>query len=215
MDKGTSVLIMTENSGFAAYALWNALKLHFTSESYDYFKYNGKTNVSKQTFTTNKSKYQFYKLSRKYDLDELKNFYVANFIQGKGDWVGDLLQDGDENYTKWQKTQQSLTYTFENDIMYMFDSVDGAEFWHIDDYFKPIDGGWPMLITKMMHDKISLETVCILVDIFGCMPKWEKQITEDIIWPTHRRIIKKYTPFIQYDKEKFTKFLKEKIKEYA
>jgi len=206
---------MTENSGFAAYSLWNALKLHFTSESYDYFKYNGKTNVSKQTFTTNKSKYQFYKLSRKYDLDELKNFYVANFIQGKGDWVGDLLQDGDENYTKWQKTQQSLTYTFENDIMYMFDSVDGAEFWHIDDYFKPIDGGWPMLITKMMHDKISLETVCILVDIFGCMPKWENQITEDIIWPTHRRIIKKYTPFIQYDKEKFTKFLKEKIKEYA
>jgi hypothetical protein len=206
---------MTENSGFAAYALWNALKLHFTSESYDYFKYNGKTNVSKQTFTINKSKYQFYKLSRKYDIEELKNFYIANFIQGKGDWVGDLLQDGDENYTKWQKTQQSLTYTFENDIMYMFDSVDGAEFWHIDDYFKPIDGGWPMLITKMMHDKISLETVCILVDIFGCMPKWEKQITEDIIWPTHRRIIKKYTPFIQYDKEKFTKFLKEKIKEYA
>jgi hypothetical protein len=206
---------MTENSGFAAYALWNALKLHFTSESYDYFKYNGKTNVSKQTFTINKSKYQFYKLSRKYDIEELKNFYIANFIQGKGDWVGDLLQDGDENYTKWQKTQQSLTYTFENDIMYMFDSVDGAEFWHIDDYFKPIDGGWPMLITKMMHDKISLETVCILVDILGCMPKWEKQITEDIIWPTHRRIIKKYTPFIQYDKEKFTKFLKEKIKEYA
>jgi len=206
---------MTENTGFAAYALWNALKLHFTSESYDYFKYNGKTNVSKQTFTTNKSKYQFYKLSRKYNLEELKNFYIANFIQGKGDWVGDLLQDGDENYTKWQKTQQSLTYTFENDIMYMFDSVDGAEFWHIDDYFKPVDGGWPMLITKMMHEKISLETVCILGDILGCMPKWEKQITEDIIWPTHRRIIKKYTPFILYDKEKYKQILKEKIKEYA
>ena len=206
---------MTENTGFAAYALWNALKLHFTSESYDYFKYNGKTNVSKQTFTTNKSKYQFYKLSRKYNLDELKNFYIANFIQGKGDWVGDLLQDGDENYTKWQKTQQSLTYTFENDIMYMFDSVDGAEFWHIDDYFKPIDGGWPMLITKMMHEKISLETVCILIDILGCMTKWEKQITEDIIWPTHQRIIKKYTPFIPYDKEKYKQILKEKIKEYA
>ena len=206
---------MSENTGFAAYALWNALKLHFTSESYDYFKYNGKTNVSKQTFTINKSKYQFYKLSRRYDLEELKNFFIANFIQGKGDWVGDLLQDGDENYTKWQKTQQSLTYTFENDIMYMFDSVDGAEFWTIEDYFKPIDGGWPMLITKMMHNKISLETVCILVDILGCMPKWEKQITEDIIWPTHRRIIKKYTPFILYDKEKCKQILKEKIKEYA
>ena len=206
---------MTENTGFAAYALWNALKLHFTSDSYDYFKYNGKTNVSKSTFSTNKSKYHFYKLSRKYNLEELKDFYIANFIQGKGDWVGDLLQDGDENYTKWQKTQQSLTYTFENDIMYMFDSVDGAEFWHIDDYFKPIDGGWPMLITKMMHDKIKLETVCILIDIFDCMPRWEKQITDDIIWPTHRRIIKKYTPFINYDKQKFKEILKEKIKEHA
>ena len=206
---------MTENTGFAAYALWNALKLHFTSDSYDYFKYNGKTNVSKSTFSTNKSKYHFYKLSRKYSLEELKDFYIANFIQGKGDWVGDLLQDGGENYTKWQKTQQSLTYTFENDIMYMFDSVDGAEFWHIDDYFKPIDGGWPMLITKMMHDKIKLETVCILIDIFDCMPRWEKQITEDIVWPTHRRIIKKYTPFINYDKQKFKEILKEKIKEHA
>jgi len=206
---------MTENTGFAAYALWNALKLHFTSDSYDYFKYNGKTNVSKSTFSTNKSKYHFYKLSRKYNLEELKDFYIANFIQGKGDWVGDLLQDGDENYTKWQKTQQSLTYTFENDIMYMFDSVDGAEFWHIDDYFKPIDGGWPMLITKMMHDKIKLETVCILIDIFDCMPRWEKQITEDIIWPTHRRIVKKYTPFINYNKQKFKEILKEKIKEHA
>ena len=206
---------MTENTGFAAYALWNALKLHFTSDSYDYFKYNGKTNVSQSTFTTNKSKYQFYKLSRKYDLEELKNFYVANFIEGKGDWVGELLQDGEENYLKWQKRQQSLTYTFENDIMYLLDKVDGAEFWTMDDYFKPFDGGWPNIITKLMQNKISLETVCILIDIVGCMPRWEKQITDDLVWPTWRRLIKRYTPFIQYDKDKFKKLLKEKIKEYA
>ena len=206
---------MTENTGFASYALWNSLKLHFTSSSYDYFKYHGKTNVSKQSFTIRKDKYQFSKLSRKYSLEELKDFYVANFINGNGDWVGNLLQDGDENYTKWQKIQQSLTYTFENDIIYLFDSVDGAEFWSMDDYFKPIDGGWPMLITKLMQDKIKLETVCILIDIVGCMPRWEKQITEDIIWPTWHRTITKYTPFIKYDKDKFLHILKKKIKEYA
>lgn len=206
---------MTENTGFAAYALWNALKLHFTSNTYDYFKYHGKTNVSQSTFTVNKSKYQFYKLSRKYELEELKNFYVSNFIEGNGDWVGDLIQNGEDNYTKWQKKIQSLTYTFENDIIYLFDSVDGAEFWSMEDYFKCVDGGWPMLITKLMHNKISLETVCILVDILGCMPRWDKQVKEDIIWPTQQRIIKKYTPFIEYDKDKFKQILKEKIKEYA
>jgi hypothetical protein len=207
---------MTENTGFAAFALYNALKLHFTSDSYDYFKYNGKTNVSKQSFTVRKDKYQFYKLSRKYDLENLKNYYVANFINGNGNWVGDMLgPEGEDNYTEWQKTMQSLTYTTENDTIQLFDGVDGAEFWSMDDYFKPIDGGWPMIITKLMHGKIKLETVCILIDVIGCMPRWEKQITEDIIWPTHQRIIKKYTPFIQYDKNEFTRFLKEKIKEYA
>lgn len=207
---------MTENTGFAAYALWNALKLHFTSNSYDYLKYHGKTNVSKQSFTVRKDKYYFYKLSRKYNMDELKEFYIANMIAGNGEWVGEMVgPNGEENYTKWQKTQQSLTYTFENDIMYLFDSVDGAEFWSMDDYFKPIDGGWPMLITKLMQKKITLETVCILIDIVGCMPRWEKQITEDIVWPSHHRLITKYTPFIDYDKVKFLHILKKKIKEYA
>jgi hypothetical protein len=206
---------MTENTGFAAFALYNALKLHFTSDSYDYFKYHGKTNVSKQTFSTRKDKYHFYKLSRKYNLDELKNFYVANFVSGNDKWVGSMLQDGEENYTKWSKTQQSLTYTVENEIIDLFDKVDGAEFWSMEDYFKPIDGGWPNIITRLMQDKLSLETVCILVDVIGCMPRWEKEITEDIIWPSNQRIIKKYTPFIDYDKAKFTRFLKEKIKEYA
>lgn len=206
---------MTENTGFEAYALWNALKLHFTSDSYDYFKYNGKTNVSRQSFTTNKSKYQFYKLSRKYDLEELKLFYVANFIEGKGDWVGELVQDGEENYQKWQKRQQSLTYTFENDIIHLLDKVDGAEFWTMDDYFKPIDGGWPNIITMLMQGKLSLETVCVLIDIVGCMPRWEKQITDDILWPTWHRLIKKYTPFIRYDKDKFLHILKKRIREYA
>ena len=206
---------MTENTGFEAYKLYTSLKLHFTSDSYDAIKYSYKTNVSKQSFTVRKDKYQFYKLSRKYELEELKNFYISNFIQGNGDWVGDLIQNGDDNYTKWKKTQESLTYTFENDTTYLFDSVDGAEFWSMDDYFKCIDGGWPMLITKLMQNKISLETVCILVDILGCMPRWEKEITDDLIWPTQQRMIKKYTPFIQYDKKKYTQFLKEKIKEYA
>jgi len=201
---------MTENSGFAAYALWNALKLHFTSESYDYFKYNGKTNVSKQTFTTNKSKYQFYKLSRKYDLDELKNFYVANFIQGKGDWVGDLLQDGDENYTKWQKTQQSLTYTFENDIIVLLDKVENPN-----DLLVVRNNQFPKLMQYATQGDISLETLIILDDLMNFFPMWEKEIYDDIVWPNFKTKCVKYKPFLHYDKDKFKQILKEKIKEYA
>jgi len=201
---------MTENTGFAAYALWNALKLHFTSDSYDYFKYHGKTNVSKQTFTTNKSKYQFYKLARKYNLEDLKNFYIANFIEGKGDWVGDLLQDGESNYTKWQKRQQSLTYTFENDIMYLFDKVDKP-----DDLLLVKSNEFPKLLQYLMSGSISIEAVIILNGIMKFIPMWNKQIYDDIVWPSWHRKIEKYTPFIQYDKNKFLHILKKKIHEQA
>ena len=109
---------MEENTGYAAFTLYNSLKLHFTSKSYCYFKYHGKTNVSAVTFLKRKDKYSFYKLSRKYSLDELKDFYVANFLEGDK-WVGDMAKDGEEVYKKWQKTQQSLTYNFENDIVYL------------------------------------------------------------------------------------------------
>lgn len=201
---------MTENTGFVAYALWNALKLHFTSDSYDYFKYNGKTNVSKQTFTTNKSKYHFYKLSRKYNLEELKDFYVANFIQGKGDWVGDLLQDGDENYTKWQKTQQSLTYTFENDIIVLLDKVENPN-----DLLVVRSNEFPKLMQYTTQGDVTLETLIILNDLMNFFPMWEKEIYDDIVWPNFKNKCVKYKPFLHYDKEKFKQILKEKIKENA
>jgi hypothetical protein len=201
---------MTENTGFAAYALWNALKLHFTSDSYDYFKYNGKTNVSKQTFSIRKDKYQFYKLSRKYSLEELRNFYVANFVYGKSDWVGELLQDGNENYLKWQKIIQSLTYTFENDIVHLLDEVEKPN-----DLLLVRSNEFPKLLQSVMNYSISIETVIILNDIMNFFPMWKKQIDDDIVWPDWQRRIEKYSPFIHYDKSKLKNILKEKIKEYA
>jgi len=198
---------MTENTGFEAYRMYSALKLHFTSDSYDYFKYNGKTNVSKQTFTTNKSKYQFYKLSRKYGMEDLRNFYVANFINNNANWVGDMLTpDGDANYTKWQKTQQSLTYIFENDTIYLFEKYKPSEM------FKT-SGNYPNLLNELMAGNIQIETVAYMNMIMGFLPVWKKEIQEDIIWPNWESKLRKYQPFI-FDEGKIQKFesiLRERI----
>ena len=116
-------MILEENTGFGAYAIYNSIHLHFTSSSYNYHKYNGKTNVSKDSFLKRKDKYHFYKLSRKYpNKEEMKNFLVANFVENDQMWVGDLLNDGAiDNYRRRQKVLQSLTYTFENDIKNVFE----------------------------------------------------------------------------------------------
>jgi hypothetical protein len=201
---------MTENSGYAAFAMYNSLKLHFTSKSYDYFKYHGKTNVSSVTFLKNKSKYQFYKLARKYNLDELKDFYIANFLEGDK-WVGEIANaDGEEVYKKWQKTQQSLTYTFENDIMYLL-SNGGSP----DEMLEVKPNSYPVLMHLVQLKQVSLETLCILNDIMKFFPMWDKKIDDDIVWPDFKMKCEKYTPFLNYDKVKFKAILKEKIKEYA
>ena len=81
-------------TGYEAFCLFQAIKLHFTSASYDFFKYNGKSNISVTAFENRKDKYHFYKLSRKFPNKEmLIEFLVANFLEKDKLWVGDLLNE--------------------------------------------------------------------------------------------------------------------------
>ena len=201
---------MTENTGFEAFALYNALKTHFTSSSYDFFKYNGKTNVSKDSFMKNKAKYQFYKLSRKYSLEQLRNFFLANFIYGDSTWVGEMLgPEGDKAYSKWQKTNQSLTYVFENDIIRLVGNDAPDQMLIVN------DGQHPELLREVMSGTIAIETMVILNDIMNFFPMWNRKISDDIIWPNWRLKCEKYAPFVTYDKVKFKNILKEIVIEHA
>ena len=188
-----------DNHGYSAFALYNSIKLHFTSTSYDYFKYHGKTNISESTFLKRKDKYSFYKLSRKYNLEELKNYYVANFLEGDVSWIGSISgADGEECYRKWQTKNQRLTYQFEQDIIFLFDS--SGDCLHVD------NGNHPYLLTMLMRGEVMIETVVILNDLMGFLPMWKKKIVDDIIWPTWCQRIEKYAPFVRYDKVKLSRF---------
>ena len=74
---------------------------------------------------------------------------------------------------------------------------------------------YPLLMRMVQQKQVALETLCILNDIMNFFPMWDKKIDDDIIWPQWETKIKKYTPFLHYDKEKFKQILKEKVKEYA
>lgn len=197
---------MNENNGYAAYALWNSLKLHFNT-NYDYHKYNGKTNVSKQTFANRKDKYSFYKISRKYSIEEMRDYFVANIVHKDVQWVGEISgSEGEEVYKKWQKRNQRLTYTFENDIVHLLDKYDPVDWLKVTNHY-------PKLLSELMEGNICIETVVILNDLLNFMSMWENKISDDIIWPEYQKKIKKYTPFVLYQKEKCKSLLREKIKD--
>lgn len=202
--------MISDNTGFAAYHLYQAIKLHFTSD-YDYFKYNGKTNVSQDSFMKNKSKYSFYKLSRRYSYDDLRDYYLANFVERDVNWVGEIAgPEGEETYKKWQKRIQRLTYQFEQDIMSLMDSVENPN-----ELLAVKDGQHPKLLVSSQQGDIMIETLVILNDIMNFFPMWEKKIDDNIIWPTYKKRCEKYSPFLKYDKPKLKNILLESIREHA
>ena len=196
-------------TGYEAFESYQALKLHFTSDSYDYFKYNGKTSVSVTAFENRKDKYHFYKLSRKYtNKDELISFIVANFVEDESSWVGYLLQEEAEIvFSKRQKVIQSLSYTFENDCYHIFDDQSNFD----PNCVLKTNGEYPILLTCALRKEIEIETLCILNQILGFFPMWDKKITDTIRWPNFRKKCMKYTPFLPKDIVKYKLILKKVI----
>jgi len=191
-------------TGYDAFGIYQALKLHFTQDSYDFFKYNGKTHLSVNAFENRKDKYHFYKLSRKYtDKQNLTDFIVANLLVSDRLWVGDLLsEDADVRYRTRQKVLQSLSYVFENDCRTLFEGQNP------NDILKVSDGDYPVLLRKAVRNEIAIETVCILNKILDFVPKWDKQITDTIRWPDYRKKLLKYASFLPQDTVKYKLILK-------
>lgn len=201
---------MNEAGGYEAFTLYHGLKLHFSGK-YDFIKYNGKTNVNKDQFMLRKDKFSFYKLSRKYKREELFGFYISNFLINTNIWVGDLMQDeADQEYKKWLKTQQSLSYIFEQNLNHIFDLVEMPE-----ELLKVVDGQYPLLYNEYLQGKVNLETIIILNDIMNFFPMWQKKVTDDIVFPDFITKCEKYKSFLNYDKAKFKSKIKEKICQLA
>lgn len=192
-------------TGYEAFSLYHVLKLHFTTD-YDYFKYNGKSNISIESFEKRRDKYHFYKLSRKYDTEEYKEFLVSNFFVDEKTWAGSLLaDDAHDAHMERLATIQALSYHFKNDCAYI------AEQGSINDLLHT-DGEYPKLLDMLLYAEIKDETLCILNSLMGFMPMWQRKISDTIRYPNlHRKFIK-YTPFIMFDRAKFREIALKELK---
>jgi len=182
-------------SGYEAYCLYNSLKLHFNSDTYDYFRYGGKISTSIEAFENRKDKYHFYKLSRRFtNAEQGRDFIVANLVYDSNVWIGHLLtEESDIQYRKRQKVIQSLTYTFTNEIESLMNHDNP------NDLLMVRDSEYPILLTKLLHGDVSIETLCIMNSIMNFTPMWDKKIADTIHYPKVSKTIRKYTPFIQFN----------------
>ena len=180
---------------YECYVDYLALKRHFTTDSYDYFKYNGKVSAKRDAFEKRKDKFFFEKLSKHRDPHGV---ILANLLKSKDIWIKELVSDkAQENYNLWIKKTQSITRLVESELWLLDDNFDSN--------FKVVSGNHPPLLKLFLSDKLSLESLIILTTISGCIPHWCKNMKDDFIWDDVNKYIIKTKPFIHYDVEKIKK----------
>jgi hypothetical protein len=198
--KMTSPTFANEES-FSAYVKYLAFKRHFTTDSYDYFKYNGKVRASIDSFQSRNDSFFFLKLARK---DDYENIILANMIEKPDIWVRDILeQEGHNRYIKWKKRMDSLGYIFKSDINTMLDEYE--------DNFVVRDGQHPHIMTMMLQKKISLETFTIMTHLANIFPYWDKKIVDKVVSRDIMKKSRKYKPFLDLDWNRYKTYVKDQF----
>ena len=193
-------------SPFDTYKEYLAYKNHFTKEKYDYQRYGGKSRAKIDSFYKRKDRYFFEKMSRKYKDPEIKNFFLANFVNTdnpQGLWIGNIMRSGETVYKEWQKRNESLFYQFKQKSDKLLDQYTYDEFFDA-------SNGHPPILKEHLAGNVSAEEMCVYEKLFGYCKDYDKQL-DDPVWKVVGLKIRKYLPFLNIDKQKYRQYLIDKI----
>ena len=183
---------------YDVYRLYMAMKLHFTTESYDISKTKGMVKDCRNAFMKRKDILAFRKLGEKYSKREIIDLLVANFT--RGDKYGGVFDsETEEAYEQWKIRQQKLTYIFTQDIISIITESEKTG----QDPFTSNNGTHPIVVRLYLGGKISLETLIILDKLFDFRYSIDNSLQLDFVWKDISLLIKKYRIFIRIDREKY------------
>lgn len=194
---------------FSVYRMYIALKLHFTTDNYDAIAQKGRVKASRIAFNKRKDLFSIKKIAKTYSDEDVANFLVANFSSGDR-WGGMFDTEAGKRFTEWKKKIESLSYVFTQDLDNIILELeeDGLKF---EDIFKISNGQHPYIIKAYLRKTITLETLVILNKIYNYLDKFNLEITDTVVWPDVARLIKKYTPFLKINIEKYDATLRRRI----
>lgn len=174
---------------FDAYQMVRSLRLHFTTEKYDYHKYNGKTKVTvdqRNRFLQGNQKFFYGQIARHTDPEKL---VVANFLKNPKVFVAGITSDeGQDLYKSWLARQSKLTYMLTEQLSEgeLYKSV------------TKVENGLPVLISKYISGQIAPEVIIMVDGIIHQLDKWS-QLDHPLMSSVDLRL-RKYKPFVKYDK---------------
>lgn len=191
---------------FEVYKSYLSLKNHFTKENFDYHKFCGKSKCSIKSFYNRRDRFWFEKVARQKTDQEVVELFVSNFITCTDPsklWIGEMIREGDRRYEDWKKKNQSLSYVFTQETQSFFEDK------KIDEVFK-CSKGHPPVLKNFLNGNISLETLVIYDRIFLFGKNFDKKL-KDPVWESVSMKMKKYSPFLHIDVQRYKNILKEII----
>lgn len=190
---------------FDVYKTYLSFKNHFTKESYDFFKYKGKTRANESTFKKRKDRYFFERMSRKKTDQEIYDYFTASFSQAEDPrtvWIGQIIDNGDKRYQEWSDKMKTLPFMFKTEASIF---LAGQDF---DSIFASKNGNHPIILKKHLQSAISIETMVLLDMVLGFAKNFDTMLF-DPVWETVSFKIRKYKPFLNTDIQGYKRILRE------
>ncbi len=193
-------------NGYEVFCQYQAIKLHFSTDSYCYFKYNGHVATKPEGFEKRKDKYSFHKLARELRDHEVVGFFVATFLVNPKAYTEAFLEpEAKERYRVWQDKMNTLPALFDADIQKIVTNKLDLGIRSI--FSPPEDGSYPFIWTMMNQNEIMMETVAVLHGLTGILDLWDDHYKSDYIYEKTSKLIRKYEPFLGLDVPKYKKIV--------
>ena len=194
---------------FEVYRYYLALRLHFTTDSYDVIKQQGRVRATRNSFLKRRDLLSINRVAETYSDKDIVDFLVANFVSGDR-WGGVFDVESKDRYQGWKKRIESISYTFKKEIdkAVTYSDKNGITF---DQLFSCNNGQHPPIVKMYLRNDISIESLVILNKLNNFTDQLDQDLKDDLVWPDTSRIIKKYSPFLEIKKDKYNEIYRRAI----
>jgi len=172
--------------GYEVYIMYLALQRHF-STNYDYFQYNGKVKASADAYSARSDIFSFEKLTKIIRREDREDFFVAHFLENPKEWIRNMSKPKMEEFRAIFKNFPSK---FEQDLHFIKLNNPANMIFCTEDKI-------PEIHKYCINNTLSIETICMLDEIFPYIEKHQKVVKVPFVWPDYINKVNKYKPFVK------------------
>jgi len=182
------------------------VKAHFNRKDFVYGKQHVKVLQSALNRRTDKYFFENF-LARKHK-SEIVPFFVANFVERKNLWIGDLYMniESEETYIEWRKKMDAIKRFIYEELLTINEFIvsRGITF---NALFEFNDGKKPIIFRFLEQQIISLETFIVFDKVLGIMDVFGKTLKNDPVFKAWELKIMKYGLLFDIRTEEYQKMM--------